>query len=194
VPRGVLDLADARYLVGRAGAGGRVSRHWSMALGSSGRLVHESINRPVGSILLGMTGAPRRSARERILDVADRMFYERGIQAVGVELIAAQARHREDELVRQLRVEGRVGSGLPAPRAERGHEHLERELAAHGGPAAHGSRIRSRADRRGAPVMPRRILPTGLFDTLVDEPTRGNPSAMDQSRTPTTCAPPDRTR
>jgi AcrR family transcriptional regulator len=39
----------------------------------------------------GQTAPPVRSARERIVRAARRMFYERGIRAVGVEAIVAEA-------------------------------------------------------------------------------------------------------
>src|ERR1700748_2490825 len=37
------------------------------------------------------TGQPRRSARERLLDAADELFYDEGVQTVGIDRIIEHA-------------------------------------------------------------------------------------------------------
>ncbi|HEU4947493.1 MAG TPA: helix-turn-helix domain-containing protein [Kribbella sp.] len=83
-----------------------------------------------------MRTADRPSARDRILDVADRLFYERGIHAVGVDAIVAEADTAKTTLYSHFRSKDELVAAYLRRRCERWREHLDTELEAHGGPAS----------------------------------------------------------
>ena len=53
--------------------------------------------------------ADRPSARKRIFDTASELFYRKGIRAVGVETIAADADTTKMSLYRNFPFQGRLG-------------------------------------------------------------------------------------
>jgi AcrR family transcriptional regulator len=83
-----------------------------------------------------MTKEVRSAARDRILDVADRLFYERGIHAVGVDAIVAESGTAKTTLYSHFRSKDELVAAYLSRRCERWREHLDTELAAHGGPAS----------------------------------------------------------
>jgi AcrR family transcriptional regulator len=82
--------------------------------------------------------SPRRrpSARTRILDVADRLFYEQGVLAVGVEAIVAAAHAAKTTLYGHFGSKDALVVACLERRAAQDRQRLERGLAAHGGPTA----------------------------------------------------------
>ena len=88
-------------------------------------------------------------ARTRRLDVADRLFYEHGIRAVGVDAIVAGADTAKTTLYGHFRSKDALVVAYLQRRAEHERERLEQELAA----------------RAGSPAD--RIL--HLYDLLADE-------------------------
>jgi len=78
----------------------------------------------------------RRSARARILVVADRLFYEHGIRAVGVDAIAAGAETAKTTLYSHFRSKDALVVAYLQQRAQHERERLERELAARAGSPA----------------------------------------------------------
>lgn len=83
-----------------------------------------------------MTMTDRPPARERILDVADRLFYERGIHAVGVDAIVAESGAAKTTLYSHFRSKDELVAAYLSRRCQRWREHLDTELAAHGGSAS----------------------------------------------------------
>jgi AcrR family transcriptional regulator len=83
-----------------------------------------------------MNLAERPPARERILDVADRLFYAHGIRAVGVDTIVAESGAAKTTLYSHYRSKDDLIAAYLRRRSERWRAHLDVELAAHGGPAA----------------------------------------------------------
>jgi AcrR family transcriptional regulator len=83
-----------------------------------------------------MPATERLPARERILDVADRLFYAHGIHAVGVDAIVAESGAAKTTLYSHFRSKDELIAAYLRRRSERGRAHLDAELAAHGGPAA----------------------------------------------------------
>jgi predicted RNA-binding Zn ribbon-like protein len=100
------------------------------------RLTADAIKRPVGSILISVPPLHRPSARTRILDVADRMFYEQGIRAVGVEAIVAAADTAKTTLYGQFGSKDGLIVAYLERRAAQERGRLDKALAALGGPAA----------------------------------------------------------
>jgi len=80
--------------------------------------------------------ADRPPARERILDVADRLFYERGIHAVGVDAIVAESDVAKTTLYSHFGSKDELVAAYLRRRSERWREHLHAELDAYPGPAA----------------------------------------------------------
>lgn len=74
-------------------------------------------------------------ARERILDVADRLFYARGIRAVGVDTIVAESGAAKTTLYSHYPSKDDLIAAYLRRRSERWLAHLDAELAAHAGPA-----------------------------------------------------------
>jgi AcrR family transcriptional regulator len=83
-----------------------------------------------------MSTPARPSARERILDVADRLFYERGIHAVGVDAIVAESNTAKTTLYSHFRSKDELVAAYLRRRCERWRERLATELAARGGSAS----------------------------------------------------------
>lgn len=83
-----------------------------------------------------MTKADRSPARERILDVADRLFYERGIHAVGVDAIVAESGTAKTTLYSHFHSKDELVAAYLSRRCLRQREHLETELTARGGTAS----------------------------------------------------------
>jgi AcrR family transcriptional regulator len=83
-----------------------------------------------------MTTAERAPARDRILDVADRLFYSRGIHAVGVDTIVAESGAAKTTLYSHYRSKDELIAAYLRRRSERWRAHLDAQLEAHGGPAA----------------------------------------------------------
>ena len=75
-------------------------------------------------------------ARERILDVADRLFYERGIHAVGVDTVVAESRAAKTTLYSHFRSKDDLVAAYLRRRSERWLTFLDEQLAAQGGAAA----------------------------------------------------------
>jgi hypothetical protein len=68
---------------------------------------------------MGRTRAITSAARQRILETADRLFYEEGIRAVGIDRIIAEASVAKMTLYTHF-VQGRPDPGHPeTPRAGR---------------------------------------------------------------------------
>lgn len=82
-----------------------------------------------------MRTADPPSARERILDVADRLFYARGIHAVGIDSIVAQSDAAKTTLYSHFRSKDELVAAYLRRRSERWRARLEVELDAHPGPA-----------------------------------------------------------
>ena len=83
-----------------------------------------------------MPASTRPSAHTRILDAADRLFYGRGVQAVGVEAIVAAADTAKTTLYGHFGSKDALVVAYLERRAARERERLEHGLAAHGGTAA----------------------------------------------------------
>ncbi len=79
------------------------------------------------------TAAPL-SARERILDVADRLFYEQGIRAVGIDTIVAESEVAKTTLYHHFRSKDELIGAYLSRRAESWRAFLDAELGAHPGP------------------------------------------------------------
>lgn len=74
---------------------------------------------------------PRPSAaRERLLDVADQLFYERGIHAVGVDTIVAQADTAKTTLYGHFGSKDALVDAYLQRRSQLWQEHVEAEIAA----------------------------------------------------------------
>jgi AcrR family transcriptional regulator len=73
---------------------------------------------------------PRPSApRERLLDVADQLFYERGIHAVGVDTIVAQADIAKTTLYGHFGSKDGLVDAYLQRRSQLWQEHVETEIA-----------------------------------------------------------------
>lgn len=83
-----------------------------------------------------MTIRERGSARERILDVADRLFYEHGIHAVGVDTVVAESQVAKTTLYSHFRSKDELVAAYLRRRSERWLGFVDEELAAHGGTPA----------------------------------------------------------
>jgi AcrR family transcriptional regulator len=82
-------------------------------------------------------GSPRRPApRERLLDVADQLFYERGIHAVGVDTIVGQAGTAKTTLYGHFGSKDALVDAYLQRRSQIWREHVEAEIAAYEGSAA----------------------------------------------------------
>lgn len=75
-------------------------------------------------------------ARERILDVADRLFYGEGIHAVGIDTVVAQSGAAKTTLYSHFRSKDDLIAAYLRRRSERWRAHLEAELGAHTGTPA----------------------------------------------------------
>ena len=73
-------------------------------------------------------------ARERILGVADRLFYERGIHAVGVDTIVAESGAAKTTLYHHFASKDELVAAYLRGRSARWRTHLDAELDAHPGP------------------------------------------------------------
>jgi AcrR family transcriptional regulator len=83
-----------------------------------------------------VTNRERGAARERILDVADRLFYERGIHAVGVDTVVAESAVAKTTLYSHFRSKDELIAAYLRRRSERWLAFVDDELAAQrGGPA-----------------------------------------------------------
>jgi AcrR family transcriptional regulator len=81
-------------------------------------------------------GPARGSARERILDVADRLFYERGIHAVGVDTVVAESEVAKTTLYSHFRSKDELVAAYLRRRSERWLAVVDERLAGvRGGPA-----------------------------------------------------------
>jgi len=89
--------------------------------------------RPVCSTVEDVTIRERGSARERILDVADRLFYERGIHAVGVDAIVAESQVAKTTLYGHFQSKDQLIAEYLRQRSARWLALLDDELAARGG-------------------------------------------------------------
>jgi AcrR family transcriptional regulator len=83
-----------------------------------------------------MTTAARSPARERILDVADRLFYGRGIRAVGIDTLVAESGAAKTTLYSHFRSKDDLVAAYLRRRSERWLAHLDAELHAHRGTPA----------------------------------------------------------
>jgi len=83
-----------------------------------------------------MNLAERPPARERILDVADRLFYAHGIHAVGVDTIVAESGAAKTTLYNHFRSKDDLIAAYLRRRSERWQAHLDTELTAYGGAPA----------------------------------------------------------
>jgi AcrR family transcriptional regulator len=83
--------------------------------------------------------AHRSPARERILDVADRLFYEFGIHAVGVDLIVAESGAAKTTLYSHFRSKDDLVAAYLQRRCERWRERIN--AAVNSGDAAPRDRI-----------------------------------------------------
>lgn len=79
---------------------------------------------------------PPGPARERILDVTDRLFYERGIHAVGVDTVVAEGRVAKTTLYSHFRSKDELIAAYLRRRSERWLAFVDEQLAAQGGPPA----------------------------------------------------------
>jgi AcrR family transcriptional regulator len=86
------------------------------------------------------------ATRDRILEIAKELFYERGVHAVGVNEIAARARASKLSLYRYFPSKAELVTAMLAEHSDRIHAWLERETA-------------------GAPPGPARVL--SVFDLLL---------------------------
>ncbi len=83
-----------------------------------------------------MTTAERSPARERILDVADRLFYGTGIRAVGIDTVVAESGAAKTTLYSHFRSKDDLIAAYLRRRSERWLVYLDDELRAHSGPPA----------------------------------------------------------
>ena len=85
-------------------------------------------------------GTPTRTpARDRILDVADRLFYEQGIHAVGVDTVVAESQVAKTTLYSHFRSKDELIAAYLRRRSERWLVFVDDQLASHGGAPAFGS-------------------------------------------------------
>jgi AcrR family transcriptional regulator len=83
-----------------------------------------------------VTTRERTPARERILDVADRLFYERGIHAVGVDTVVAESAVAKTTLYSHFRSKDELIAAYLRRRSETWLAFVDADLAAQrGGPA-----------------------------------------------------------
>jgi AcrR family transcriptional regulator len=83
-----------------------------------------------------MTIRERGATRERVLDVADRLFYERGIHAVGVDTVVAETAIAKTTLYSHFGSKDELIAAYLRRRSERWLALIDDELGAHrGGPA-----------------------------------------------------------
>lgn len=80
-----------------------------------------------------MTNRERGPARERILDVADRLFYERGIHAVGVDTVVAESAVAKTTLYSHFRSKDELVAAYLRRRSEQWLALLDEALATRGG-------------------------------------------------------------
>jgi AcrR family transcriptional regulator len=73
--------------------------------------------------------ASQIATRAKILDAAAELFYERGVHAVGVDLIAARARASKLSLYRYFPGKDDLVEGMLAAHSDRIHDWLERKTA-----------------------------------------------------------------
>ncbi len=77
----------------------------------------------------------RRPGLERVLATADRLFYENGIHATGVDLIAAEANVSKATMYTYFATKDDLVAEYLRRRAERWHQHVEQRLpTVDGGP------------------------------------------------------------
>lgn len=82
-------------------------------------------------------GTPTRTpARDRILDVADRLFYEQGIHAVGVDTVVAESQVAKTTLYSHFRSKDELIAAYLRRRSERWLVFVDDQLASHGGAPA----------------------------------------------------------
>jgi len=79
------------------------------------------------------TRTRRRPAYERAVATADRLFYERGIQAVGVDQVAAEADISKASLYAHFRTKDDLVLGYLRGRSRSWQEHVAAELPGRGG-------------------------------------------------------------
>jgi AcrR family transcriptional regulator len=83
-----------------------------------------------------VTAARRPSPRDRLLDVADRLFYGQGVRAIGVDAIVAQADTAKTTLYGHFGSKDELVAAYLRRRSDRWREHLTADLAAREGTAA----------------------------------------------------------
>ncbi|MGE3288606.1 MAG: TetR/AcrR family transcriptional regulator [Pseudonocardia sp.] len=81
-----------------------------------------------------MTATRRPSPRDRLLDVADHLFYGRGIRAIGVDAIVAAADTAKTTLYGHFGSKDELVVAYLRRRSDLWREHLTAELASRGGP------------------------------------------------------------
>jgi AcrR family transcriptional regulator len=89
----------------------------------------------------------QRATRTKILDTAARLFYERGVHAVGVNEIVAEAKASKLSLYRYFPSKEQLVAAMLTEHSDRIHDWLVRKTA-------------------GAPAGPDRVL--SVFDLLID--------------------------
>ena len=83
-----------------------------------------------------MPPRPPSRARERILDVADRLFYEHGIRAVGVDLLVAESGAAKTTLYSHFRTKDELVAAYLERRCLRWRERLDSAVNRDDEPAA----------------------------------------------------------
>lgn len=82
------------------------------------------------------TKTRRRPALERVLKTADRLFYEGGLHATGVDLIAAEANVSKATMYTYFETKDDLVAAYLRGRSDSWRAHVERELARRGGSPA----------------------------------------------------------
>src|ERR1700760_976069 len=80
--------------------------------------------------------ATRRSARERLLDAADELFYDEGVQTVGIDRIIEHAGVAKASLYNTFGSKEELGQAYPAPRHARTTARLTAAVEQHTDPVA----------------------------------------------------------
>jgi AcrR family transcriptional regulator len=83
-----------------------------------------------------MATLTRTPTRDRILDVADRLFYAQGIRAVGIDTIVAESGAAKTTLYSHFGSKDELVAAYLRRRSEHWRAHLDAELDAHPGPPA----------------------------------------------------------